>query len=105
MSLLSKPRGVSSPSASAGVGGSQKDNLRLSRGLVHLPVQGCRPARRIGGAVPFGRMVLPCWAAGSWGLRFPAARIKLLRWSGAVLSFGVHRFDLIPTIVVIASLL
>jgi hypothetical protein len=50
-------------------------------------------------------MVLPCWAAGSWGFRFAAARIKLLRWSGAVFSFGVHRFDLIPTIVVIASLL
>ena len=37
MSLLSKLRGVSSPSASAGVGGSQKDNLRLSRGLCIYP--------------------------------------------------------------------
>jgi hypothetical protein len=30
---------------------------------------------------------------------------KLLRWSGAVLSLGGHRFDLVPTVVVIAGLL
>ena len=28
-----------------------------------------------------------------------------MRWSGVVLSFGVHRFDLVPTVVVIAGLL
>lgn len=37
--------GGSSPSASAGVGGFQKDNLRASRDDEHYSVQGCPPAR------------------------------------------------------------
>jgi hypothetical protein len=36
---------------------------------------------------------------------FPAARIELLRRSGAMLSFGVHRIDLVLTAVVFAGLL
>ena len=58
--------------------------------------------QRVGGHFrPAGRPVLP--SGRKLGLRFPAA-LALYR-GGAMFSFGVYRFDLVPTIVVVTSLL
>ena len=91
-----------SASAGAGVGGSEKDNLAASRGLVDLPVQVVGQHKLVGQFRSVDGLAL--LGGGTLGPQmFPP--LVSMRWSGVVLSVGVHRFDLVPTVVVIAGLL